>query len=576
MKKFVLGLVSGLLFIIVFEVIMVGAIFRMGSDRKVAIPDGSTLVMKVEGELPEASPVDIPVPFLDIQTQSTVADLWAMLRKASSDNRVKALILMPRGIAAGWGKMQELRESLVAFKKSGKPVYAFLRTPGTKEYYLATVADRIYVTPTDQLDLKGMRIEVMFLKGTFDKLGLQMEIEHAGKYKDAGDIYTRTAMTPETKESLNAILDQFYGHFVDTVAAARKKTPDQVRALFDDGPFLAEEAKANGLVDMLAFEDQMAADLAQRLKAGEIKRLSQQNYLKSAGKDGNAKKIALIVGQGEIHRGSGADGAGDGIYSASFNKILREVGEDGAIQGVILRVDSPGGDAVASDDILHEVQNLGRKKPMVISMSDLAASGGYFISMNGEKIIAYPNTLTGSIGVIAGRLNLKGFYDKIGISKDTLTRGKNAAMDSESRPLDESARAKLRSSIEATYRGFLKRVADGRHRKTEEIEPLAQGRVWAGAQAKQNGLVDELGGLTRAVELVKEKAKIDAKENVTLIAYPARRSLFDVLMSRNEEGNSVEAIAQSQIESQLFGRLPVRSLAEGGLMKLMPYSIDVR
>src|SRR5258708_34902318 len=221
-------------------------------------------------------------------------------------------------------------------------------------------------------------------------------------------------------------------------------------------------------------------------------------------------------------------------------KLIRQVRDDASIKAVILRIDSPGGDGIASDDILHEAKLLSAKKPTVISMSDLAASGGYFIAMTGDPVVAYRNTETGSIGVFFGKINLRGLYDKIGVKKEILTRGRFADIDTEYAPLNTSQRRKLRVEIEEFYRGFVQRVADGRKRKYEDIEALAQGRVWTGAQAKQNGLVDELGGLDRAIEMAKQKAKIAAADKITLVPYPPRRSLLEVLLERGSDAVSLE------------------------------------
>ena len=225
---------------------------------------------------------------------------------------------------------------------------------------------------------------------------------------------------------------------------------------------------------------------------------------------------------------------------------------------------------MASDDILHEVKNLSAKKPLVISMGDLAASGGYFISMSGDPIVAYPNTLTGSIGVIFARLNIHGLYDKLGIQKDLLTRGRYADLDSDYAPLSDDERAKLRTEIDDFYKVFVNRVATGRKRPYGQIEELAQGRVWMGAQAKQNGLIDELGGLDKAIELVKKKANLSAGENITLVPFPAKRTIFDLMASRNEDSPSIE----TQVR-KVFGNVPLVSLRQGGMLKLMPYMISV-
>ena len=226
---------------------------------------------------------------------------------------------------------------------------------------------------------------------------------------------------------------------------------------------------------------------------------------------------------------------------------------------------------MASDDILHEAKNLSKKKPVVISMSDLAASGGYFISLTGDPIVAYPNTLTGSIGVIFARLSLRGLYDKIGVNKQILKRGQYADLDSDYSQLSDDQRRKITGEIDAFYKGFVSRVADGRKKTFDQIEPLAQGRVWLGAQAKQNGLVDELGGLDRAVELVRQRAHIASTDRITLVPFPGKRSIFDVLLGKADDSSALE----SKLE-QVFGKLPIAAMAQGGFHKLMPFSITVK
>jgi len=583
MKKFLLGFVIGILFVALVGVIVVAAAVRFGGSRRPQVVANSALVLQLEGDLPEQPAVEFPIPFFDKQQPLTIAENWEMLRNAAADSRIHAVVLEPRGLSVGWAKLEELRTDILNFKKSGKPVYAFLRGAGTKEYYLATAADKVFMSPEDELDLKGLRAELMFFKGTLDKLGVQMEFEHVGKYKDAPDMFTKTESSPETREVLNQLLDQFYGDLINIVAEGRKKSPDAVRALIDNGPFIGKEALDGGLVDALIYEDQMYDQLRQQLKLNALEKIADHDYSRAA--DGNLgvdgpTKIALLVGQGDITRGSTNDSDANGITSAGMIRQLRAVRDDASIKGVILRIDSPGGDGIASDDILHEAKLLSQKKPMVISMSDLAASGGYFIAMTGDPVVAYRNTETGSIGVFFGKVNLRGLYDKLGVKKEIMKRGHFADIDTEYAPLNDEQRAKLRTEIEVFYKGFVQRVADGRRRKYDDVEPLAQGRVWTGAQAKQNGLVDEIGGIDRAIEMVKQRAKIGASEKITLVAYPPRRSLLQLLMDRDTDLTSIESrIVNSRIDTQvreLVGDLPLRLLSRGGILRLMPYSITVR
>lgn len=586
MKKFLLGLLTGVIFCGMVLVVVVFALARMG-QQKPTVEDGSTLILSLDGGIPEKAPTEIPLPFFDSQTHVTVSDLWLTLRKAAADPRIKAVVFEPRGLSVGWGTLEELKTDLLNFRKTGKPLVAYLRNPGTREYYLATVADRIYMSPEDSLDVKGLRIEAMFVKKTLDKLGATMDVIHAGKYKDAGDMFVRDSMTPETKEVLNQVLDQYFGDLVDTIAAGRRKTPAQVTALIDNGPLSARQALDGGLVDQLSFDDTVASDLAKRLHQDKLTKLSLRSYVKVpastvAGVEGRSR-IAFIVGEGPILRGGG-NGFQDNevLASGSFTKVLREVENDPSIKGAILRINSPGGDGVASDDILNEVRNLSRKKPLIISMGDVAASGGYFIAMTGDSIVAYPNTLTGSIGVIYSRLSLRGLYDKLGIEKDILQRGRFAGINSDYSALTPEERQKVQSEIDRFYQSFLERVARGRNRKVEDIAPLAQGRVWLGEQAKQNALVNELGGLDRAVELIKQRAGIPNRDQIALVNFPPRKSLFEVLMNRSDESPALETEARRLLLSSHLAGVPfeipttLRVWLQGGLLEVMPYSIEVR
>jgi protease IV len=574
MKNFIIGIVVGLvlsgltLLVLVFAVVKFAGSF---GDRPVTVADGTTLVVKLEGVLPEKSQPEIPLPMFEEQTPMTVQEVWSMFRKAAADSRVKGIIFEPRGLEIGWAKMQEIHDEIAQFKKSGKPIVSYLRGPSAREYYLATATDRIYLAPEDSLDLKGLRVEAMFIKNTFDKLGIKADVIHAGKYKDAGDMLTQTSMSPETREVLDQILDQYYGNLVETIAQGRKKTADAVRAIIDQGPFMANEAQANGLVDALGYDDQVSEDMKNRLKLTEMKKLSAKAYLKTPPPAGGVtRRIALVVGEGEITRGSGSSSSDEGFTAAGFIKLLKQVEDDTSIKGVILRIDSPGGDGVASDDILHEAKVLSKKKPMVISMSDLAASGGYFVSVTGDPIVAYPNTLTGSIGVIYARMSLHGLYDKIGVNKQVLSRGHYADLDSDYAALTDDQRQKISGQIDGFYKVFVNRVADGRKKTFAQIEPLAQGRVWLGAQAKENGLIDQLGGLDQAVELVRRKALFGASDKITLVPYPAKRSVFDMIFNRADDSTALE----TKLE-KVLGKLPVAALSHGGFLKVMPYSIAV-
>jgi protease IV len=574
MGKFLLGVLVGGIVTVLVIVIVVLAIGRIFSSKQPTVSANSALVLSLSGDVPEAAPVAIDIPFIQTPATPTVRDLWTSLHEAARDNRIKALVLQPRNLLVGWARLEEIRQDVVAFKKSGKPVYAFLQGPGSREYYLASVADKIFLPPDDMLDVKGFHIEEMYFKGTLDKLGIGVQVDHIGRFKDAGDIFTRTNMTPETREVLNQVLDQIYADFCNTTGAGRHKSGDDIKALLDMGPFLAAQAKATGLVDVLGYEDDVYTELKKKTGISDLNKTKIQAYFRAA--PGSGDRLAMLVGEGDILRGDLNDSPNTGatLSSVSFIKLVRQLRNDHGVKGVLLRIDSPGGDAAASDEILHEMKLLAQEKPVVISMSDVAASGGYFIALTGNPVISYPNTLTGSIGVLYVRPNIHGLLDRLGISEDALSRGKLSDMEDITEPLSDAAQQKLHESISATYRSFVSKVATARKKTYDQIDALAQGRVWMGAQAQQNGLVDQLGGLDEAVALLRQKAHLSADGRTNLILYPPRKSLLEMLASSSTDSYT-DAAATAKLRTLVPG-LPSPALLKGGIMRLLPYRLVVQ
>jgi protease-4 len=574
MAKFLLGLFAGVALVVLGIGLFVWLLLRFES-RPPGIADNSVLALRLEGDIPEKAPLELPALFGQGGPGLTIANVWMALRKAAADPRIKAVLLEPEGLSIGWARLEEIRADVERFRKSGKPVVAYLREPGTREYYVALAADRIYLGPAEPLMLKGLRAESMSFKGTLDKIGVSVEVEHAGKYKDFGDMFTRADMSPETREVLNSVVDDLYGNLVARIAEARKKSPEEVRDIIDRGPFTAAQALQAGLVDELRFEDEVWTAMSSRL-GGAPKKVSIGAYAGvpagSVGLQGKSR-IALVVAEGDIVRGDSNDsGSGETtLTSYGFDKVLSRVANDSGVKGAIVRIDSPGGEVTASDEIWRQMNLLSKKKPTVISMSDVAASGGYYMAMTGDPIVAYPGTLTGSIGVVYGKPNLRGLYDKLGVTQNSIERGKHADIDSDYTPLSPEERAILRQGIDESYRDFVAKVAAARHRKFDDIEPLAQGRVWLGSQAAARGLVDQLGGLDAAMDLVKKKAGIPAGERVTVEAYPEPTSILDLLMRRS----SPEDLLQARLAS-LFGGMPFHAWMKGGYLRLMPYWVDAR
>ncbi len=576
MAKFLLGILTGIA-LCVLLVVMIVAAAALLSSRAPAIADDSTLVLDLDGDIPERNPSTVPSVLLQGAPKPTLKEIRDILKKAAADKRIRAIVLKPDGMGGGWAKTDEIRTGLAEFKKSKKPLLAWLQVANMKQYYLATAADKIYLAPEGVLDVKGLRVEAVFFKNTLNKLGIEAEVEHAGKYKSFSEQFTETRMSDAFREVSNSILDAALDHFLTTVAPARRMEPQQLRAVLDEGPFLNPKAVQAGLADGLLYEDQVFDEIKSLTRTKTVKKVKPEDYnkvsLESLGLAGGSR-IALVYAVGDILRGEddvSPLSGGQSLGADSFCRVLREVGEDKSIRGVIVRIDSPGGDSFASDQIWRDMNVLSKKKPTVISMSDAAASGGYYMAMTGDPILAYPVTFTGSIGVVFGKVSLKGLYDKLGITKDIVSRGKNAEMDSDYRRFTPEQRARVVAELNDVYRSFVQKVADARKRPYDETERLAQGRVWLGAQARQNGLIDEIGGFDRAIALVKERAKLRPDDKVTLVAYPPPKKLLEVLMQRLGSVSGEGALL-----SRLRGLgLPWQALFRGGMLKIAPYSIAV-
>ncbi|MDP9054494.1 MAG: signal peptide peptidase SppA [Acidobacteriota bacterium] len=583
MGKFLLGSLTGAVAMLLLLGIGAFAIASLRT-KPAAIADGSTLILRLEGDAPEKPPLDVSIPFLHQSTAVTVENIWSMLRHAAADPRIKAVVFEPAGSSVGWAKLQEIRGDLEQFRKSGKPLIAYLKAPNSRDYYMASACSKIYMSPVDVLDLKGIAFETMYFKNTLDKLGVHVDVEHAGKYKDYGDMFTKTSMSPETNEVMSSLADDIYGDLVNTIAKGRKQTPDAVRTLIDNGPFLAKQAKANGLVDELRYEDEAFGELKTALHQDQFRKVSEHEYASvpdsAVPGTGGSDRIAFVVAEGTITRGDpeGSGSGSTGLESEAFDKMLTGVANDKNVKGVIVRINSPGGEVTASDDMWRAMTELHRKKPVVISMSDDAASGGYYMAMTGDTLLAYPGTITGSIGVVFGKPNLHGLYDKVGVTKDYVSRGRFALIESDYQALTEAERQKLREGVDADYDVFLGRVAAARKKPVSAIEPLAQGRVWLGDQAKANGLVDELGGLDRAVELIQAKAGIPAGNKVSLVVYPAKRSLLSLMLQSGSDNGAdaiLSAVGLGAVRTA-WRDASLRVWMRGGRLRMMPFSIQIK
>ena len=540
------------------------------------ISGNSTLLLKVSGDLQEIEPGGVLGQFFE--APPTVRSVVEMLRKAKVDRRVSSVIIRPGGAAALWGKVQEVRDAITDFRTSGKPVIAFMEYGGEQEFYLASACNKVFLTPTASLDLTGMASYELFLRGTLDKIGAYPDVLHVGEFKTAANTFSEKGYTPSHREMAQSLNTDLYEQLVRGLADGRHKTPEEMRALIDHGPFLPEDAIRAGLIDDIAYEDELDDKVQLSKGGGKANVLDMSDYRRVSGSSlglGRGQRIAVIYAVGVIASGeSNFDSAGaQSIGSDTMVEHLRKVRADDSIKAVVLRVDSPGGSAIASDVIWREVLLTRQKKPVIASMSDVAASGGYYISMPAHAIVAQPATLTGSIGVVMIKFAIGGTLGKLGMNMDRVTSGRYADMYAPDRPFTPDERHKVEESMRATYDTFVEKAASGRNTTPEKIDAIAQGRVWTGVQAKQIGLVDELGGLDRALILAKKRAKIDEKAEVELVVYPQRKSFYELVQAPfGTESRGMFAALLGLKEARAVQTLtaPLRLFRRGEPLAIMP------
>lgn len=549
----IIGLLTAL--VLVVGLVVVAVVMSLDDEPDVA--SNSVLVLNVEGSLPDHTNADeFSSRFFGGETNS-LSNLLLQLRKAKADKRVGAVLLDIGMLGGGWAKADEIREAIADFRKSGKPIYAYMEFGADKEYYIATAAERIYVPPIGDLFVNGLAAESMHFKGSFDKLGIYWDAYQIAEYKTAPESFTREDMSKGEREQLNSLLDEIFNRYVAQVAEARRKSPEDVRALIDNAPHNAPAALEAGLIDGALYREQVEAELKKRLgyKDDEkLRKVSMAEYRRvtpySLGLN-EGEAIAVIFASGPIEPGRSNDGAFGGdqtIGSDTVVKAVNDARDNKDVKAIVLRVDSPGGVTYPSDLIWKAVEEAKKKKPVVVSMGDLAASGGYYISMGANRIVANPLTLTGSIGVYAYKPVVKGFYDWVGVSSEYLLRGKNSGMFRETEKFTDEERKKFEGSMQNFYwNQFLPKVAEGRKlQNVEAANEVARGRVWTGAQAKEKGLVDEFGGLDRAVEVAKELARIPADKGVRRVVYPAPRNFFQQLLGSGGDEDSASIRAEQQ------------------------------
>lgn len=590
----VLLIVGGIIFV-VLVVGIISVVLLAESFGRPSVPDNSVLVLNVSGDLPDYIPEDQLAKAIGINQGQSFTALLTQLRKAKVDNRIGAVMLDIDFPGIGWGKADELRDAIADFKTSGKPVYAYMELGMNREYYIATAADKIFLPPSGDLYVNGFAAEAMFYKGSLDKLGIEADVIQIGpKYKNAPDQYTKKQMGEGQREVINAVLDEYYGRFTGGIAESRKKSVEDVKAIIDNAPYNANQAKELGLIDEAFYKEQVYDDLKNRLgyKTDDKLRTIRGGEYRDVPSDSlglnKGERVAIIYASGAINVGKTNNGpfGGSMVGSDTVVAAVNDAANDASIKAIVLRVDSPGGSALASDLMWNALENAKAKKPVVVSMSDVAASGGYYISCNANKIVAEPSTITGSIGVFMGKPVVKGLYDWLGISNEYVMRGKNSGIFRETVKWTPEERTKMEDGASNIYfNNFLPKVAKGRNKSHEDVNTIGQGHVWTGTQAKANGLIDEFGGLEKAIEIAKQLANLPADKDVKRVVLPAPRPFFETLFGDKEE---TQTSAEQKAQAALAASLPedVRRMfryaelfdrmRHGEAMLMLPFELEIK
>jgi len=532
MKRFLkwISIILGIFLVFVFiSYFIISSIL----DTEPIVYDNSYLYISLAGQVPEFIPYD---GFQDL-FESAALDMHSIrksLKMAAVDDRIKAVVLRINPLLVGYAKVQEIQQSIESFRQSGKKIFAYFDLATTKDYYLATACDSIYLTPEGMFLLTGVRAELTFYKNLLEKtIGIEADFEHIGKYKSAPDAYMRQSMSKEQKEVVNSIVDYRFNDIVSTIADKRRLSAEYTKKIINEISGLTpDEALELNLVDGLKYFEDIVDKISEK---GRIHKISVEEYSRISPSSldlENGPKIAVIYSSGTITGGNDSDDPfiGQTMGSARLVRNLRYAADLKSIKAIVLRINSPGGSGIASDNILNAINYAREKKPVIASISDLGASGGYYIAIGADTIVAQSGSLIGSIGVFAGKFSMEKLYKTLGINTETIQRGKNANIFSLNSKFSNSERKVIQKIINDFYVNFVQKVSENRNKSFDEIHSIAQGRVWNGNDGYRIGLIDTLGGLNTAIAIAKEMAGISKDLDPRIIVYPRKKSVLSKLI----------------------------------------------
>jgi len=580
--KFVFATIIGIVITtVLFLIVCVGIIAAVSGDKTVDVSSNSVLHIVFKANIPERTPDNPLAGLLGIDEKVIgLDDILANIKKAKTDDHIKGIFLDESYMLSGQATTEEIRNALIDFKKSGKFVVAYAEIYTQSFYYLASVADKVYINPKGIFDLHGFSSQVTFLKGALDKLGIDMQIIKVGTYKSAVEPFFLTKMSPANREQVTSYLGSMYDFFLTNISTSRHINKDTLFNVANNMLVRTpQDALKYKLVDGIKYKDELLDELRSRTgtdKKKNVRSVDITKYTKADGDNdrdtsGNSR-IAIVYASGEI---SGGEGDDNSIGSDKLSATLRKVRMDDKVKAVVLRVNSPGGSSLASDVIWREVALTKKVKPIIVSMGDVAASGGYYISCAADSIFAEPNTITGSIGIFAVLPNMQKFFnDKLGVTFDGVKTGKYADLGNVSRPLTADEKAILQTQVNRGYDEFTKAVANGRHKTQEYINSIGQGRVWTGKQALKIGLVDRLGSIDDAIACAAKKAKV---KSYNVVPYPELNNSLLKSLGRGASSHVRVSMLKSEMGDNYKYYEKIKEASQlSGLQMRMAYEVEVR
>ncbi len=577
-----LGFILSFFAVLLLLIVLVTAIVTTaGNDGALSVASNSILHVSLDYPIKERTDKNpfAELSFLGLESKKKLGlnEILEGIEDAKSDDHIKGIYLDASSLESGMATMEEIRNALIDFKKSGKFVIAYSEVYSQGAYYLATAADKIYLNPEGMIDFRGLSSEIMFFKGALDKLDIEAQIIKVGTYKSAVEPFILDKMSEPNKLQVTSFLGSMYDHFLSEISRSREIPKNTLFSIADSAKIRApKDALTYKMVDGLMYKDEVLDELKKLTKIDkkkEIESVSLEEYAPAEDKkeESSQNRIAVIYANGEIMSGEGDD---ETMGSERISRAIRKARTDDKVKAIVLRVNSPGGSALASDVIWRETVLAKKSKPLIVSMGDLAASGGYYIACAADSIFAQPNTITGSIGVFGIVPNMQKFFNnKLGITFDGVQTGKFADLGSVSRPLTDAERMILQLEVNKTYNTFTKKVADGRKKSQSYIDSIGQGRVWSGTEALKKGLVDRLGNIDDAIASAAKKAKI---KDFKIVNYPAQvdpiKSLFD---------NSADKVKAYFVKSELgdnfiYYEQMKSAINLSGVQARIPYNIQIK